>query len=338
MTDKNKNKTPDNDWDPTEYEIYLSDESENAQEPQAEDAPVTQAPPENKPKKQKGKKALKTVVAVILAIVILFALGAAAIHFFVGRNAESPEKNNEPQATPNTVRITFPEGYTVYQMGQLLEQKGVCTAEDFYTAANTPVTGIEIVNSDERAFLLEGYLFPDTYDFYLNESADSVIRRFTDNFSSKITDEYIQKAESLGYSFDEMLTLASIIQKECDFDIDECKNVSSVFHNRLDASKSTYLGSDVTYFYLKNMADYLGGADSENFDRLLENYYTYSPYRKGLPSGPICNPGIKAIEAALNPNDTDYQFFLTDKSGTKFYYASTYEQHLKNGKEAGLTE
>ena len=75
---------------------------------------------------------------------------------------------------------------------------------------------------------------------------------FTDNFNTKITYEYIKKAESLGYSFDEMLTLASIIQKECDFDIDECKNVSSVFHNRLKASKSTYLGSDVTYFYLKN--------------------------------------------------------------------------------------
>ena len=338
MTDNDKNKKTSDGWDPTEYEIYLSDEEEKEEEPQTSDAPVAEASPEKKPHKKKNKKAVKAAVAVILAVVILLALGAAAIHFFGGRNAETPNNSNEPQATPNTVRITFPEGYTVYQMGQLLEQNGVCTAEAFYTAANTPFTGIEIKNADERAFLLEGYLFPDTYDFYLNESADSVIKRFTDNFNAKITDEYIKKAESLGYSFDEMLTLASIIQKECDFDIDECKNVSSVFHNRLKASKSTYLGSDVTYFYLKNMADYLGGADSENFDRLLENYYTYSPYRKGLPAGPICNPGIKAIEAALNPNDTDYQFFLTDKSGTKFYYASTYEQHLKNGKEAGLTE
>ena len=255
MTDNDKNKTPADGWDPTEYEIYLADESENTQEPQAEHAPVTQAPPEKKPKKQKDKKPIKTAVYVIFALVILLALGAAAIHFLGGRNAETPESNNEPLTTSNTVRITFPEGYTVYQMGQLLEQKGVCTAEDFYIAANTPVAGIEVGNADERAFLLEGYLFPDTYDFYLNESADSVIKRFTDNFSSKITDEYIKKAESLGYSFDEMLTLASIIQKECDFDIDECKNVSSVFHNRLKASKNTYLGSDVTYFYLKNMAD-----------------------------------------------------------------------------------
>lgn len=338
MTDNDKNKTPGDGWDLTEYKIYLSDEEEKSEEPQTNNTPSTQAPPEKKPNKEKSKKSVKTAVIIILIAALLLALGAAAIHFLGDRNAETPNSSNEPQATPNTVRITFPEGYTVYQMGQLLEQKGVCTAMDFYTAANTPVEGIEITNPDERAFLLEGYLFPDTYDFYLNESADSVIKRFTDNFKSKITDEYTQKAESIGYTFDEMLTLASIIQKECDFDIDECKNVSSVFHNRLKASKNTYLGSDVTYFYLKNMADYLGGADSENFDRLLENYYTYSPYRKGLPAGSICNPGIKAIEAALNPNDTDYQYFLTDKSGTKFYYAATYEQHLKNGKEAGLTE
>ena len=337
MADNDKNKTPGDDWDPTEYEIYLSDEDEKAETIDASDTPIIEPAPEKEPKKPKSKKAVKFVLIAVLAVVLLLAMGVAAIHFLKGSDNKTPGTNTS-QAAPNTVRITFPEGYTVYQMGQLLEQKGVCTAEAFYTAANTPVEGIEITNADERVFLLEGYLFPDTYDFYLNESPDSVIKRFINNFNSKITDEYIQKAESLGYSFDEMLTLASIIQKECDFDIEECKNVSSVFHNRLNASKKSYLGSDVTYFYLKNMADYLGGKESENFNRLLDNYYTYSPHRKGLPVGPICNPGIKAITAALNPSDTDYQFFLTDKSGTKFYYAKTYEQHLKNGKEAGLME
>ena len=135
---------------------------------------------------------------------------------------------------------------------------------------------------------------------------------------------------------DEMLTLASIIQKECDFGIEECKNVSSVFHNRLKNSRETYLGSDVTYFYLKNMADYLGGSDSEKFDFLLTKYYTYNKYRKGLPAGAICNPGIKAITAAVEPADTDYYYFLTDETATEFYYAETYSQHLANGKKAGI--
>ena len=84
------------------------------------------------------------------------------------------------------------------------------------------------------------------------------------------------------------------------------------------------------------MAEHLGGSESEEFDRYLLNYYTYSPYRKGLPAGPICNPGLKAIEAAVSPANTNYIYFLTDASGEKFYYAETYEQHLKNGKEAGI--
>ncbi len=239
---------------------------------------------------------------------------------------------------PNTVRITFPEGYTIYQMAELLEKNNVCSKNDFYLAVNTPVEGIEISNSQDRAFLLEGYIFPDTYDFYFNESASSVVNRFIENYKRKITPEMQEKADSLGYSMDEILTLASIIQKECDFDIAECQNVSSVFHNRLNASKQGYLGSDVTYFYLKNMADYLGGKDSVKFDTLLEKYYTYSPYRKGLPAGPICNPGIKAITAALNPAQTDYYYFLTDASGKDFYYAATYEKHLQNGKEAGIMD
>ena len=192
MTDNDKNKKTSDGWDPTEYEIYLSDEEEKEEEPQTSDAPVAEDLPEKKPHKKKNKKAVKAAVAVILAVVILLALVAAAFHFLSDRNTQTPN-NNEPQTTSNTVRITFPEGYTVYQMGQLLEQNGVCTAEAFYTAANTPVESIEITNADERAFLLEGYLFPDTYDFYLNESADSVIKRFTDNFNAKITDEYIKK-------------------------------------------------------------------------------------------------------------------------------------------------
>lgn len=284
-----------------------------------------------------SKKKSKVVPVVIVALIVLLCGAFAGAFLFKDeiKNVITPTTTVPPEPT-NVVTVTFPEGYTVYQMGMLLQEKGVCSKDDFYRAANSPVDGIEIANPEERAFLLEGYLFPDTYEFYLNEDPKSVIGRFIDNYNQKITPEIKQKAAALGYTMDEMLTLASIIQKECDFGIEECKNVSSVFHNRLKNSRETYLGSDVTYFYLKNMADYLGGSDSEKFDFLLTKYYTYNKYRKGLPAGAICNPGIKAITAAVEPADTDYYYFLTDETATEFYYAETYSQHLANGKKAGI--
>ena len=316
----------DNNENLDKYKKYLNEEEE-----------VIIPKEEEKITPQPSKKKSKVVPVVIVALIDLFCGAFTGAFLFKDeiKNVITPTTTVPPKPT-NVITVTFPEGYTIYQMGMLLQEKGVCSKDDFYRAANSPVEGIEIANPEERAFLLEGYLFPDTYEFYLNEDPKSVIGRFIDNYNKKITPEIKQKAADLGYTMDEMLTLASIIQKECDFDIEECKNVSSVFHNRLKNSRETYLGSDVTYFYLKNMADYLGGSDSEKFDFLLTKYYTYNKYRKGLPAGAICNPGIKAITAAVEPADTDYYYFLTDETATEFYYAETYSQHLANGKKAGI--
>ena len=316
----------DNNENLDKYKKYLNEEEEVIIPKEEEKI----APPPS-------KKKSKVVPVVIVALIVLFCGAFAGAFLFKDeiKNVITPTTTVPPKPT-NVVTVTFPEGYTIYQMGMLLQEKGVCSKDDFYHAANSPVDGIEIANPEERAFLLEGYLFPDTYEFYLNEDPKSVIGRFIDNYNKKITPEIKQKAADLGYTMDEMLTLASIIQKECDFGIEECKNVSSVFHNRLKNSRETYLGSDVTYFYLKNMADYLGGSDSEKFDFLLTKYYTYNKYRKGLPAGAICNPGIKAITAAVEPADTNYYYFLTDETATEFYYAETYSQHLANGKKAGI--
>lgn len=324
-----KNRS-DNEWDSTEYEIYTKYDNEQLQD-------FSSNEPFKKEKKKSNAKLIKIIAAAVLVVAVV--LGLFFIKDYIGEffeRGEPPQSNISNNQNSSSVRVTFPEGWTIHQMAQLLEDKKVCSAADFLQAANTPVEGLEIEASEDCVFLLEGYLFPDTYDFYVNESASSVVKRFVSNYKSKVTPEIEQKAKALGYTMHEMLTLASIIQKECDADISECRNVSSVFHNRLDNSKESYLGSDVTYFYLKNMADYLGGSESETFDAFLELYYTYSPYRKGLPVGPICNPGIKAIQAAITPSETDYLYFLTDKSGENFYYAITYEKHQQNAKEAGL--
>ncbi len=243
----------------------------------------------------------------------------------------------------NTVTVTFPEGYTVLQIAEKLEANKVCTAEAFLSECQKPAVDIEIKNPDERVYLLEGYIFPDTYEFYYDSSPDTVVNKFIENYKSKITDDMKQRAAVLGYSMDEMLTLASIIQKECDADIEECANVSSVFHNRLKNSSSfPKLQSDVTTFYiteaLKDKLGYTDGieleAQNDEVKKYMQLYSTY--YCNGLPAGPICNPGLKAINAALRPASTDYLFFLTDESGESFYYAATIAEHNRNGKIAGI--
>ncbi len=335
--------------DISNYKKYSEYETVNS----ANEAFCENRPTEKKKKNKKGPViiviALILIVAVIATVIVskdkpwFRNIIGEGIPFFTTQSVTADVEFSNP----NIVKVTFPEGFTVYQIAQRLEENGVCSTDDFLNACNEPYEGIEISNPDERVFLLEGYVFADTYEFYKNSDAKSVLDKFIDNYNSKITTEMEAKAESLGMTMDEVLTLASIIQKECDEDISECANVSSVFHNRLRSPSFPRLESDVTTFYIKyNLADYLGykkdaegnplplSDQSDEIKRYIDLYSTY--YCKGLSAGPICNPSMKAINAALNPAETDYVYFLTDPSGTDFYYASTLSQHQKNGKTAGL--
>lgn len=282
---------------------------------------------------------MKKLLCILLCCVIVTATFASCekgdgIPFLTTKSSTTTVKN--------TVTVTFPEGFTILQIAQRLEENGVCSKDAFLKVCNEPYEGIEIDNPEERIFLLEGYVFADTYEFYLNSDAKSVLKKFIDNFNKKVTPEIREKAENLGYTLDEMLTLASVIQLECDKDIAECANVSSVFHNRLKSSSFSKLQSDVTTFYItKKLGDYIGYKEnvrladqSDEIRRYIDLYSTY--YCNDLPAGPICNPSIKAINAAVSPADTDYVYFLTDPSGETFYYASTLAQHNQNGREAGL--
>lgn len=264
---------------------------------------------------------MKRIIALFLALVSVFALSACS----VGEIKQSIKEEIFPSTTAiPTVRVTFPEGMTVSETALLLEEKGVCSAADFMAAVNAPQTEFDyldgINNPGERPFLLEGYIFPDTYEFYLNMDPQSVLKRFLVNFERKITDEYKTRAAEMGYTIDEILRIASIIQEEA---LDpQMKTVSSVLHNRLDSSYGR-LECDVTIFYLRNsVAPYVG--DVSVYEDLY-NAYNF----KGLPAGPITNVGISAIEAALYPEETDYYFFLTDKD-MNYYYAVTWDEHSKN--------
>jgi UPF0755 protein len=237
---------------------------------------------------------------------------------------EAPTESQLPQ----TVRITFPEGYTYNQIKNLLIENNVCTKEELDDAQNAQYD-YKFFNDDSKneqiIYNLEGYLFPDTYDFYIDENPQSVFKRFLDNLNNKLKTEYYDRAEDLGMSMHEILTLASIIQKESSV-TSEMKNVSSVFHNRLKINMR--LQTDVTVWY-----PYHKKSDvPEDIIATFKSDYNTSSIN-GLPPGPICNPGLPAIEAALYPAETDYCFFVSGTDG-KYYYAKTYDEHKANCKIA----
>lgn len=241
-----------------------------------------------------------------------------------------------------TVSVTFPEGYSAYQIARKLEENNVCTAKDFMAALNDSAYIMSlnysfipmIDNISQRAFILEGYIFPDTYEFYIGESAEMALARFLANTDKKLTEELYMRSNELGYSLDEMIALASVIQKEAGKK-EEMHKVSSVFHNRLTEphlGTNGMLQSDVTVLYLKEYifsSPYLTG-DTKKY---TEFYDTYE--KAGLPVGAICNPGMDAILAALYPDDTPYFYFVTD-SEKNYYYAITYNEHKKNCRLCGL--
>ena len=234
----------------------------------------------------------------------------------------------------DVVRLTFYEGMSQSDIANLLEKEGVCSAKEFHEyLASADLSGYEFVRmipEDERFRPLEGYLFPDTYDFFQGEAVASVARKLLGRFDQMFTEEMYEQARALGMTVDDVVTLASIIQKECSVPSEMAK-VSSVFHNRLNnPSEYPKLQSDVTIFYVNDdIAPYLTKKDQELYDK----YNTYKC--NGLPIGPICSPGADALKAALYPEKTNYNYFISDKEGN-FIYAETLQQHNANIKEAGL--
>ncbi|MBE6747482.1 MAG: endolytic transglycosylase MltG [Ruminococcaceae bacterium] len=230
--------------------------------------------------------------------------------------------------TADTVRLIFPEGWTITQIFERLEKNGVCDASKLY--ANLDLVAkqydfYESINkSDVRYLSVEGYLFPDTYEFYKNENAVSVLKKLFDNSNKKWTSKYDERAKKLGYTRDEILTIASIIQREA-ANKSQMANVSSVIHNRLKSSTYPTLQCNSTSDYVTN---YVKKNVSPSYAQIYaDSYNTYSI--SGLTPGPICNPGIDAIEAALYPNDTNYYFFCHNNDG-KIYLSSTYAQFQKD--------
>lgn len=252
----------------------------------------------------------------------------------------------------NTVTVMIPEGYNAQQIGQLLEENLVCRADDFekYYRSKLEKYDFEeqITVTEKRFYALEGYLFPDTYEFYViddlpdkpsmdtSQYAKQAAEKMYSNFQNKITKKMYARAKELGMTFDEVVTLASIIQKEGTNE-ENMANISSVFHNRLENMyEYPHLQSDTTDNYIEDVIrPNIPSSSLALYENVITAYDTYTC--EGLPAGPICSPGLEAINAALYPAETDYYYFLSSSDGV-FYYASTVEKHEQNIIDAALRE
>lgn len=223
-------------------------------------------------------------------------------------------------------RVTIPEGFTLSQIAALLDEQGLVNGTEFLKIANDSDF---IERLGIRAENLEGYLFPDTYFFSKDVSAGKMLSVMAKRFQSIFHPMWENRPSDLPFSIHEIVTLASIIEKETGIE-EERPLVSSVFHNRL--KKNMRLQSDPTVIY-----------GLENFDGNLtrDHLTTPTPYNtytsNGLPPGPIANPGKASLEAALFPLKTQYLYFVSKKDKTHFF-STTYDDHREAVKKYQLNK
>ena len=212
-------------------------------------------------------------------------------------------------------KLTVPEGYTFYQIAALVEKAGLGTRLDFIEAATDPALAAK---NGLTAKTFEGYLFPDTYFFPKDITVEKIIGVMLNRFRSVFTPEWKTRSAHLGLTVHQVVTLASIIEKETGAP-SERSLISSVFHNRL--KKGMRLESDPTVIY-----------GIKNFDGNLtrKHLVTRTPYNtykiKGLPPGPIANPGRAALSAALYPEDTAFIYFVAKKDHTH-HFSTNFKDH-----------
>ena len=225
------------------------------------------------------------------------------------------------------VTVVFPEGFNALEGARLLEEKEVCTASEFLSALNTMdfskygMIGA-LGDTSNRYYKLEGYLFPDTYEFYVNEKPANALNRLIKNFNSKLDDELLAAWEAKGYDLKKIITIASLIERETDGS--DRGNISSVIHNRLENGGETgrLLQIDASLVYAAGRA-----ITQEDYTTLDSPYNLY--LHEGLPPTPIANPGLAAVKAALSPADTDYYFYVLNPETKKHVFSETLAQHNK---------
>lgn len=282
----------------------------------------------------------KRIIALLLVFSFIFSFSACkgdeTIETTTESTTESTTENTTESTTESTtqvptVKVTIPEGYTLVKISWLLEDKGLCTSKEFIDACQSYKDWLDLTqypflndlqNAKNVCFYLEGYFFPLTYDIPENATAKDIIKMFLNGTKQKFNDTFMMSVQNSGFNLHQLLTLASLIEKEALLP-EHRPMISSVLHNRLD--KKMKFQCDPTVKYCTGVIEYIYPDKIDHFK------YYYNTYRcDGLMAGPICSPGMESIEAALNPADTNYLYFII---GTvppyEAKYSETYEEHSK---------
>lgn len=236
------------------------------------------------------------------------------------------------------------EGWTLYDIYSYFNSFDNWSGDDFYQIVGQPKKDYTLEPeenwpldfSEKFSFLadkpknysLEGFLFPDTYRVFSDASMEDIVVRMLENFDRKFTADMKTEIERQGRTIYEVITLASLVEKEAPINYNDPENrdartVAGIFLNRLKIGQALQADATLTYLFNNNKPAHSGE------ELTVDSPYNSYRYR-GLPPTPISNPGIKAIEAAINPWPTNYYYFLTTLDGKNIYYARTYEEHLQN--------
>lgn len=232
--------------------------------------------------------------------------------------------NKNAALNSDTVRVAIPEGYTVQQIITLLAKYGVSTEEELTEAAKNYDYSYSFITGGKGDIRrLEGYLFPDTYEFYVGGNAANALGKLLSNFDAKMDTDLMDKVTASGRSLSEIVTIASLIEKETDGH--DRANIASVIYNRLN-------NVGETYHLLQIDASVIYGLGDRYTGKLTQSDLDYdTPYNlhihEGLPPTPIANPGLASIEAALEPAETGFYFYALGKDGTHHFF-DTYNKFL----------
>ena len=224
------------------------------------------------------------------------------------------------QGRLQTVKLTIPEGFTIGEIGKRIEEQGIDTQYAFMEKGKTYTPYEYMVGTKPVTYRVEGFLFPSTYEIPVGSKAEDVMAIMADEMNRQLTPKMRQDIEAQGMTIFEFITLASLVEKEAKFDEDR-PIIAAVFRQRLKTGMPLESCASIQY-----ILGYPKPLISIEDTKLESPYNTY--LHKGLPPGPIANPGIKSMEAVLYAPPTEYLFFVADKEGHQ-HFTKTYDEHLK---------